>query len=193
MKKFKIILYILLIILLIPLVINFYVIFRYNFNIKTVDGIDKTYDYGLVLGCSVLKNGEPSKMLKDRLDTAIELYNKHLIMTVIISGDHKEGYSEVEVMAKYLEENGLNEGDFLIDYEGYSTKDSLKNYRDNYEDATVIVITQKYHLYRALNLMDKLNIIGTGVRAVEKNYAGQLFREIREILARNKDFIIPID
>ena len=193
MKKFKIILYILLIILLIPLVINFYVIFRYNFNIKTVDEIDKTYDYGLVLGCSVLKNGEPSKMLKDRLDTAIELYNKHLIMTVIISGDHKEGYSEVEVMAKYLEENGLNEGDFLIDYEGYSTKDSLKNYRDNYEDATVIVITQKYHLYRALNLMDKLNIVGTGVKAVEKNYAGQMFREIREILARNKDFIIPID
>lgn len=190
MKKYKLILIILIILILIPLIINFYVIFKSQNNIYTTNNIKDNYDMALVLGCSVLRNGKPSLMLKDRLDTAINLYNSHLVNKIIVSGDHKDSYSEVEVMKNYLIDNEVLEDDIILDYNGYNTSTSIKNYYNNYKDKSVLIISQKYHLYRANYIAQKYKINGLAVAAQEINYGGQFFREIREILARNKDFFM---
>lgn len=178
------------IIFLIPLIINFYVIYINSNNIYNIDKIEKNYDIALILGCSVLRDNSPSKMLRDRLNMGINLYNEEKVNKILISGDHEEGYSEVEVMYKYLINEGIKEEDILIDYKGYSTSDSLINYEKNYKDKSVIIVTQKYHLYRALFIANKLDVNATGVHAELINYNGYIFREFREILARNKDFFL---
>jgi len=190
MKKIKMILCVLFIISLIPLIINFYVIYTNLNDIYNADNVVEKYDIALVLGCSVLRDNTPSKMLRDRLNTGIKLYNEKKVSKILISGDHEDGYSEVEVMYNYLIEEGINKEDILIDYEGYSTNESLINYEKNYKDESVIIVTQKYHLYRALFIANKLDINAIGVHAKLINYNGYLFREFREILARNKDFFL---
>ena len=188
MKKIKIFIIVILVIILIPFLINFYVIFNNNDKIYAFDEISDKYDIALILGCSVLKNNTPSKMLKDRLDMGINLYNSSKVAKILISGDHEEGYSEVEVMYNYLINEGINKEDILLDYEGYSTSDSMLNYKEKYSDNSVVIVTQKYHLYRSLHISKELNIDAIGVHAELINYHGFIFREIREILARNKDF-----
>ena len=178
-----------LLIALIPIFINFYVIYNNINDIFNIKDVDKNYDIALILGCSVLNNERPSKMLRDRLDKGIELYTNGLVSKILISGDHQKEYSEVEVMYKYLLNENINEEDILIYYEGYSTSDSLINFKNNYSDSSVIIVTQKYHLYRSLNIAKKLDLNAIGVHTNLINYHGFIFREIREILARNKDFV----
>jgi len=190
MKQIKIIIIISLIISLIPIGINFYIVDEYKKDIFMEQEVKEKYDIALVLGCSVLKDGRPSKMLRDRLDAAISLYEKGLVKKILISGDHTKTYSEITTMNTYLKENDILEENILIDYEGYSTHESLINYQKNYKDESVIIVTQKYHLYRALFISQELDINAIGVMAKLVNYNGTLYREIREILARNKDFLL---
>jgi len=190
MKQLKIIIIISLIISLIPIGINFYIVDEYKKDIFMEQEVKEKYDIALVLGCSVLKDGRPSKMLRDRLDAAISLYEKGLVKKILISGDHTKTYSEITTMNTYLKENDILEENILIDYEGYSTHESLINYQKNYKDESVIIVTQKYHLYRALFISQELDINAIGVMAKLVNYNGTLYREIREILARNKDFLL---
>lgn len=187
MKKLKIIIITFLIMALLPLFINLYVIFRNISDIKDINEVNSKYDIALILGCSI-KNNKPSKMLRDRLNKGIELYNKGLVKKILISGDHESYYSEVDVMYTYLIENDINDEDILIDRIGYSTSESLLNYKENYSDQSVIIVTQKYHLFRALNIAKDLKLTSVGVHADLITYKGFVFREIREILARNKDF-----
>ena len=79
----------------------------------------------MILGCGV-RNGEPSPMLKDRLDTGIELYKKGLAPKIIMSGDHGgEFYNEVGVMKLYAIINGVPSTDIFMDHAGFSTYESL--------------------------------------------------------------------
>lgn len=179
---------IILLALLLPLFINIYIILNDLNKIGSIDNLDNKYDIALVLGCSVLSDNTPSKMLKDRLDMGISLFNEKKVSKILISGDHKEGYSEIDVMHKYLNEHGILDEYILIDKKGYSTSDSLLNYKNDYYDKSVIIVTQKYHLYRAMYIASKLDLDFYGVHAKLINYNGFIYREIREILARNKDF-----
>ncbi len=184
MTKLKIFLIIMLVIILIPLLINFYVVFKSSKYIKK----DVTQnDYILVLGCAV-KNGEPSLMLQDRLDKAIEIYQKYPT-PIIISAQHSKDYSEVDVMQEYLLKHDVNANDIIRDDIGFSTSESLENFKNNFSNKSVIIVTQEYHLYRSLFIAEKLNIKAIGISSKKINYRGQTFRNIREILARNKDFL----
>ena len=107
MKTIKILIIIFLILLLIPFIINGIVIFKTKDKIINIEDIDKKYDIAMVLGCGI-KNNEPSLMLKDRLNKAIELYNAGLIKNILVSGDEHENYNEVEVMINYLLENNIS-------------------------------------------------------------------------------------
>jgi len=190
MKKLKLLVIICLVLFLIPININFFVIFSSKNSIYKENEIAKKYDIALVLGCSALKNGTPSKMLKDRLETAIYLYENNLVEKILISGDHNKTYSEITAMNNYLIQSGIDKDSILIDDMGYSTGESLVNYKEKYSDKSVIIVTQKYHLYRALFIANDLGLNAIGAHARLINYNGQLFREIREILARNKDFML---
>lgn len=160
-------------------------------KIISINDIKKEDDYDciLVLGAGV-RNGEPSKMLKERLDTGIEIYDKNLINTFIMSGDHgRKNYDEVNVMKNYALELGIPSSSVFMDHAGFSTYDSLYRAKYVFGVKKVLIVTEKYHLYRALYIAESLGIDAYGVDATKDTYYGQMGREIREVLARNKDFL----
>ena len=107
------------------------------------------------------------------------------------NADHKLNidYDEVTVMKNYLLEHGIPEEDIITDNYGISTYDSIYRVKNVYKSNKVVIVSQRYHLYRALFLSDNLDLESYGVEADLRYYYGQWYREIREILARNKDFI----
>ncbi len=146
----------------------------------------------LILGAGVWKD-KPSPMLKDRLEKGIELYKAGVAPKIIMSGDHgKESYDEVNLMKEYAIEKGVPSEDIFMDHAGFSTYDSIYRARDIFKVKKMIIVTQKFHLYRALYLSNKLGIEAYGVMAEPIKYSGQFYRELREILARDKDFIKAI-
>lgn len=191
MKKiFKYILIVLIVIILVPVIINFYVILSTKNRI--VSGYSELLtdiDYIVVLGAGI-RRGKPSPMLEDRLKTGISLYNNDISNKIFITGDHmNDDYDEVTVMKNYLLEHGIPEEDIITDNYGISTYDSIYRVKNVYKSNKVVIVSQRYHLYRALFLSDNLDLESYGVEADLRYYYGQWYREIREILARNKDFI----
>lgn len=170
--------------------INQYVKIVANNNIiQEVKNANKS-DAILVLGCQVMEDGSLSLMLKDRLDKAVELYKQGIAEKIIVSGDHgREEYDEVNAMKSYLIENEIPSENIFMDHAGFSTYESL--YRAGYifKVEKLTVVTQEYHLYRAVYIGNKLGIETYGVPAAKTAYYGQTSREIREILARDKDFV----
>ena len=192
LKLLKIGIIIFLVLLLIPFIINLYVIFKTSSHIYNTDDLKDTYDYALVLGCGLKKDGSPSLMLKDRLNKVIELYESGIVKEIIISGEDSKNYSEVNAMENYLLKNGVLNNQIIRDNIGNSTRASLINFKENYPDKSVIIITQKYHMYRALYIADSININAIGVTARVVRYNGQTIRDLREILARVKDYLLCI-
>ena len=191
MKKiFKYILIVLIVIILVPVIINFYVILSTKNRIVSGDSELLTdIDYIVVLGAGI-RRGKPSPMLEDRLKTGILLYNNDISNKILITGDHmNDDYDEVTVMKNYLLEHGIPEEDIITDDYGISTYDSIYRVKNVYKSNKVVIVSQRYHLYRALFLSDNLDLESYGVEANLRYYYGQWYREIREILARNKDFI----
>lgn len=191
MKKiFKYILIVLIVIILVPVIINFYVILSTKNRIVSGDSELLTdIDYIVILGAGI-RRGKPSPMLEDRLKTGISLYNNDISNKILITGDHENNdYDEVTVMKNYLLDQGIPEEDIITDNYGISTYDSIYRVKNVYKSNKVVIVSQRYHLYRALFLSDNLDLESYGVEANLRYYYGQWYREIREILARNKDFI----
>lgn len=151
-------------------------------NIKDIDCI-------LVLGAGIRYN-KPTPMLEDRLLTGINLYNNKISNKILASGDHmNKNYDEVNVMKDYLISRKIPSSDIFMDHAGISTYDSIYRAKHIFKAKKIIIVTQKYHLYRALYIAKTLNIEAYGVASNPRIYANQLPRDIREFLARTKDFI----
>lgn len=143
----------------------------------------------LVLGAGVWDGGVPSPMLQDRLEQGIALYQKGAAPKLLMSGDHgRKEYDEVNVMKQYAADAGVPSSDVFMDHAGFSTYESMYRARDVFQVKRMLVVTQGYHMYRALYAAEKLGIEAWGVNADPRTYAGQAYRDLREILARNKDF-----
>lgn len=172
---------------LIIVLINLYIII--SVKNKIVEDIeDNDYDCILVLGAGI-RGKNPSPMLEDRLITAIELYNKGLAPKILVSGDHENNdYDEVNVMKNYLIENGIPSEDVFMDHAGLSTYDSVYRTKKIFKAGKVVIVTQRYHLYRSLYISKRIGLNSYGVSANKQSYAFQLKRDIREIAARIKDF-----
>ena len=176
---------------LVVLGINFYV------KVSTKNQIIKNGDYTklkdidciLILGAGIWGDS-PSPMLQDRLLQGIDLYEQGISSKIIMSGDHgKKEYDEVNVMKSYAIENGVPSEDIFMDHAGFSSYESIYRAKEIFGVEKVIIVTQEYHLYRALYIANSLGLEAYGVGADPRKYVGELYREIREILARNKDFI----
>lgn len=192
MKKITKYIIIILTILLIPIIINFYVILSTKSQIVDNKDITTNIDYIVVLGAGI-RNNRPSPMLEDRLKTSIKLYNNGISDKIILTGDHQsDDYDEVTVMLNYLLENNIPREDIILDNYGISTYDSIYRLKYIYKASNIVIVTQKYHLYRALYIANKLDIEAIGVTSNLRSYYGQSIREVREILARDKDFIKTI-
>lgn len=147
----------------------------------------------LVLGCQVKSDGKPSAMLSDRINRGIELYEHNSAPKIIMSGDHgRKSYDEVNTMKQVAVDSAVPSNDIFMDHAGFSTYESIYRAKEIFDVDKMIIVTQEYHLYRALYIADKLGIEAYGVNADYRAYAGQSNREAREILARCKDFVKTI-
>lgn len=192
MKLIKIIVILIFIGILIILGINEYIKISTKDKIITEKDITEDYNVALVLGAG-LKNGKPSPVLKDRLDTALMLYKNNKVSKIIVSGDHgNKNYDEVNVMKNYLKNEGVLSEDIFMDHAGFSTYDSIYRLREIFNVKKVIIVTQKYHLYRSLYIAKKLEIDAEGISATKRHYAGELKFVLREVIARDKDFVKTI-
>ncbi|MBR3818486.1 MAG: YdcF family protein [Clostridia bacterium] len=172
--------------------INFYVVKSSEKYILDMDKAGEGYDCVLVLGCGVW--GErPSHMLEDRLLVGIELCKNGASEKLLMSGDHgRDEYDEVNVMKKFATDRGLDSGDVFMDHAGFSTYESMYRARAIFKAKKVLIVTQEYHLYRAIFVARRLGLEAYGVTSDLRDYGGQIFRDIREILARNKDLVYTI-
>lgn len=169
---------------------NFIVVNKTKNNIITAEAAKKLSDIdcAVILGAGV-RDGKPTPMLRDRLLTGIELYKSGAAKKLIMSGDHgTEDYDEVNIMKSFAVENGVPDGDIFMDHAGFSTYETIYRAREIFEADNVIIVSQKYHLHRALYIAEKLGVKAVGVSADLNTYRGQVKRELREILARDKDF-----
>ena len=147
------------------------------------------YDVILILGCGIKDNGEPSDMLADRMKTGIALYQKGIAPRILLSGDHEtDSYNEIAVMKRLCLEAGVSEEAILCDRYGLSTYDSMIRAHDVFDVRRAVVVTQEYHLYRALYIAEKIGMESVGVDADIRQYRLQAYRNLREVLARCKDF-----
>ncbi len=192
MKKIIIIILSLILLLIVGiLTVNFYVVLSTKSRIISIDEAKDLTDVDciLVLGAGVYGN-KPRPMLEDRILTGIELYNNGVAKKIIMSGDHgQEDYDEVNVMKSYAIDEGINSSDIFMDHAGFSTYDSIYRLKEIFEVDKVVIVTQEYHLYRALYIAKELEIEAYGVSANLRDYPGQFKREVREILARDKDLV----
>ncbi len=190
----KIIMYItitLIIIILIILGINFYVKSSTKKQIIKKEDCSNLQDVDciIVLGAGIWGD-KPSPMLEDRLLEAISLYENNVSAKIIMSGDHgQEDYDEVNVMKKFAIEKGVPSEDIFMDHAGFSSYDSMYRAKEVFGAKKVVIVTQGYHLYRSIYIANKLGLEAYGVASDPRKYAGQTIRELREILARDKDFI----
>ena len=143
----------------------------------------------LILGAGIIDAETPSPMLKDRLDTGILLYENGVAPKILLTGDNgTEEHNEIHVMLHYVKNAGVPEKDIFCDHAGFSTYDSMYRAKSIFEVESAIVVTQTYHEYRALYIAEKLGLAARGIAADQERYGGQPVRELREVLARIKDF-----
>jgi len=147
----------------------------------------------MVLGCGVNDDGTPRLLLRDRLNCGVELYQNGAAPKLLMSGDHgRVGYDEVNSMKDYAMEYGIASSDVFMDHAGFSTYESMYRARDVFDVDSVIIVTQEYHLYRAVYIARSLGLEAYGVACDPGEYYGQIWLDGREFLARNKDFLYCI-
>ena len=138
-------------------------------------------DCVLVLGCGVHPDGCPSDMLADRIAQGVALYENGTSPKLLMSGDHgRADYDEVNAMREMAVQAGLPADDVFMDHAGFSTYESMYRARDVFGAKRIVIVSQKYHLYRALYVAERLGLDAYGVSADLRPYAGQEARELRE-------------
>lgn len=144
----------------------------------------------LILGCQVKSDGVPSHMLEDRLRRGVELYQANAAPKLLMSGDHGQvNYNEVGTMKQYAVSAGVPSSDVFMDHAGFSTYESIYRAKEIFGVQKMIIVTQEYHLPRALYIAEQMGVEAYGVSADYRTYFGQIKRDIREVLARCKDMI----
>lgn len=171
--------------------INAYMIsYVSDYLIEADDLENYSFDCITVLGAG-LWDGEPSPMLKERLDFGLEAYNSKCSTKFLMSGDHgREAYDEVNVMKDYAIENGVDADSVFLDHAGFSTYETMYRARDVFKAEKILIVTQKYHLYRAVYNARKLGLDAYGYDREELDYP--IYNDIRESAARVKDFFYCI-
>ena len=194
LKGFKRVLFLVGVLILLSLLavvlINAIVVGATDDCIRTDEAMDASYDAIVVLGAGLRSDGTPSDMLRDRLNGAIALFESGASDKILLTGDRSgEDYDEVGAMYTYCMEAGIPKEALLCDPEGFSTYESMENTILDFGLCRVVIVTQKYHLYRALYVADALGLDADGFAADYHTYRGQAFRNVREYAARVKDFL----
>ncbi len=175
-----------------PVAANIYMCAYSSRYIITLEEAQKmNVDCALVLGAGV-RNGSPTPLLKERLNCGVAVFNTGATNRILMSGDHgREEYDEVNAMKAYAKELDVPSDDIFMDHAGFSTYESMYRAKEVFCVKSAIVVTQKYHLYRAVYDARKLGIEAYGIDAEKLNYSlpVRLYNNSREFLARTKDVL----
>lgn len=174
--------------------INIYVRNLVSERILTVEeASEHDFDCILVLGSGIKADGTPGKVLTDRLDKSLVLFENGAAAKLLMSGDHgRTNYDEVNAMKNYAIERGVASEDVFMDHAGFSTYESMYRAAAIFEVEKTVIVTQKYHLYRSIYNAMSMGIDAYGVASDLESYRGSFSREIRECLAIVKDFFYCI-
>ena len=159
-------------------------------NILSVEEASKLQDVDciLVLGCGIHDDGSPSSMLQDRLRRSVELYEAGAASRLLMSGDHgRTGYDEVDAMKSFAVEAGIPSENVFMDHAGFSTYESMVRAKEIFQAEKIIIVTQEYHLYRAMYIGQQMGMEVYGVSSDYRRYRNQDNMNTREVLARAKD------
>lgn len=193
-KLIKRLLLLLAVVCLLAAGVNLFVIVRTQDRI--VEASDaKQADCILVLGSGLLSDGTPGRMLSRRLNTAIELYERGAAPRLLMSGDHsREDYDEVNAMKRYAVEHGVPPEDIFMDHAGLCTYDSMVRARQVFGCGSVLIVSQHYHLYRAIWNAEAQGMEAQGVAAEMYDYGWKYTASLylREALACVKDLGVGI-
>ncbi len=175
------------------IVTNFYIIASTNGQITTIEAIEADdYDCIMILGAGV-RNGRPSPILRDRLLRGYQLYRAGVSPKILLSGDHhRQNYDELAAMQTYMRDEGVPDSDIFLDHAGLSTYDSMMRASRVFGVKKMIIVTQEFHINRALYLAEQAGIEAVAVSAPHTVYSGAMYRNMREVLARSKDFFSGI-
>jgi vancomycin permeability regulator SanA len=138
----------------------------------------------IVFGAGLMVDGSPTSVLKDRVATAAELYNSGKINKILMSGDNRFlNYNEPGAMKAYALELGIPEEDIVLDYAGRRTYDTCYRAKELFQLSSAILVTQQFHLPRALYTCNALGLESVGVTADLRPYRDSGYWSIREIIA----------
>ena len=159
------------------LAVNGFIIYRVKERILTAQEAGELSDVDciMVLGCGVRDDGTPSMMLRDRLEEGIGLFRAGVSDRMLMSGDHgREDYDEVNLMKSYAVEAGVPSEAVFMDHAGFSTYESMYRARDIFQVRRIVIVTQNYHMYRALYIAQAMGMDAYGVPSSAEQYGGQL-------------------
>ena len=167
------------------LVFPFIVIEWGRSHVYLPDSTIPPHDVAIVFGASVRRDGSPSIMLRDRLIKAADLYRDQVVQKILVSGHNaKDGYNEPEGMYQYLISKEMIPADDVVrDYAGRRTYDTCIRAQQIWRVQEAMLITQGYHLTRALYTCTVLGIDSSGLAANRQEYQGIVYFKFREILA----------
>lgn len=158
-----------------------YTFARYQDRIYTDPSSIPSAPVAIVFGAGVWANGEPSLMLADRIDAAVELYRRGKVRRLLMTGDNGQAdYNEVEVMRRYAIARGVPPDRINLDHAGFRTYDSCYRARAIFGVTRAILVTQRYHLPRALYLANAFGIDAVGLKAGRDDYPRQSYYDLRE-------------
>ena len=144
----------------------------------------------IVFGAGLTASGAPTAVLKDRVTTAVDLYQSGKVEKILMSGDNSYiNYNEPGAMKSYALELGMPEEDIVLDYAGRRTYDTCYRAGEIFQLDQAILVTQKFHLSRALYTCNALGVESVGVESDLRPYRDQEFWKIREIAASLVAFI----
>ena len=128
-----------------------------------------------------------SAMLQDRVQTGVDLYQAGKVRKLLMTGDNGHfGYNEPDVMKGYAVRQGVPAADVVCDYAGFRTYDSLYRARDIFGVRQAILVSQRYHLPRALFVARHLGLTVIGVAADRRVYREQTRDNLREVFSVQK-------
>ena len=175
------------------LIVNLNIVAKTNDNIYSIDEtvkLDNDYDCILILGAGIKADGSPTPMLRDRLIAAFQAHQQINDVTVFISGDSENSdYCETVTMKSFLIDSGISEDNIISDGYGLSTYESIWRAKNVYGYNKILIVSQKYHLHRAIYIANELDINAYGFDAAITTYAKQPIYSFREYLARIKDML----
>ena len=171
--------------------INIYMTSSVSDNILSIEEAKNlNADCIIVLGAGIREDKTPTMMLEDRIIVGDGLYEDGAAPKILMSGDHgREEHDEVNVMKSYSIEDGVPSEDIFMDHAGFETYDTMYRAKEIFGAKKVVIVTQKYHLYRALYTAKSLGLEAYGVPSDLRYYSKKMiYWQFREYIARVKAF-----